>query len=119
MDAMYLTNPTQYIPIIWSQWVGVHQQTERTWRARLFTWPWRPHEKYDSVFIPKAMLYRNPGSGHPTMIVAHPVMRDELFGALENMTGPPTQVIEGVTPQPEWPERFRAVMVEVSNTLGG
>ena len=104
MDAMYLARPFQSIPIIWSQWIGVHKQTERTWRTRLFTRPWRPHEKYDLEFVPKAVLYRNPGSGHPTMIVAHPAMRTQLFDELENMSGPPTQEIEGVTPQAEWPD---------------
>lgn len=32
---------------------------KRTWKERLFTWPWKPFKKYNSVFNPKYYKFGN------------------------------------------------------------
>ena len=55
---------------------------ERTWKERLFSWPWDPwmHLKYISYTVPSEGIYNLPSQN--TMIM-HPVMARRLQEAIE------------------------------------
>ncbi len=41
------------IQIITDPYVSDYDQVRRTWRERLFSWPWQPFVKFKTVYSPK------------------------------------------------------------------
>lgn len=39
--------------IIQDKMVSDYESVKRTWRERLFSWPWKPWKKFNSVYNPK------------------------------------------------------------------
>lgn len=63
-------NPDIYMGIrfIPNKNLTVQETVPRTWKERLFSWPWRPRRKTNVIDIPNPTLY----FVGPRMVTAHP-----------------------------------------------
>lgn len=59
----------------------LHREDKRTWKERLFSWPWRPWKATKTVYYPETIpaMYRIGDR-----IVAHPAKIVELKAALKS-----------------------------------
>lgn len=63
------------------------QEITRSWKERLFSWPWRPWRKTKTIQVPAIYSVENPSQGlfavgPPRFFVAHPSKVAELRAAL-------------------------------------
>lgn len=63
--------------VIWSEYVIRVEKEPRTWKERLFSWPWRPWQKHRIVEYPSICLLTINGC---RQIVAHPSFQGKLLG---------------------------------------
>ena len=78
---MFGLSPIGGIPIKYSQYCvdldkPIHTEIPRTWKERLFSWPWRPWQATRIVTTYEPTMYR---IGWPSPhILAHPAFKTEL-----------------------------------------
>lgn len=68
--------------IIESPHLTVPRTVTRTWRERLFSWPWRPWRATRVVQAPDPSMYQMAGG----LLVGHPVTINRLRRAAEELS---------------------------------